>query len=318
MVQQEILKSLAGTQTEIIQTEQLIVEKEKFIDSSRTPRSICEMYINTQNDMRVSTNKKRKQFEKDVRKLEDEYRYIKDDAAKVYYYLELKDKVDNLKSDSYYTESYVKQQTDRICDIMCENGFIIRNPDDTYALTLLGNTASNIAEIHPLIISELMVKWENFACFEPIQLVGLFSCFTDIKVQDDMRTHVLNLPDLFLEAKIKSISHQYDRYLDLEQDSQVNTGINYTDPLIYDMVEFSMQWCVCNTETECKSFIQNNVYEKSISIGDFTKAMLKIVTISKELISVCEQFNLVELQHKLSQIEGMVLKYITTSQSLYV
>ena len=133
-----------------------------------------------------------------------------------------------------------------------------------------------------------------------------------------MRTHTLNISDLFLEAKIKSVGHRYDKYSDLEQESQVNTGLNYTDPLIYDMVEFAMQWCECTTETECKAFIQNDVYDKSISIGDFTKAMLKIVTISKEFMNVCEQLNLVELQHKLSQIEGMVLKYITTSQSLYV
>ena len=105
--------------------------------------------------------------------------------------------------------------------------------------------------------------------------------------------------------------------MDLEQEVQVNTGLNYTDPLIYDMVEFSMRWCDCNTE-ECKSFIQNDVANKSISVGDFTKAMLKVVTISKEFINVCEQLNLIELQHKLSLIEDMVLKYITTSQSLYV
>ena len=145
-----------------------------------------------------------------------------------------------------------------------------------------------------------------------------FSCFTDIKVPDDTRLHVINIPDLFLEAKIKSISLQYDKYHDLEQDYQLNTGLNYNDPLIYDMIEFSMQWCECTTESECKSFIQNDVHDKSISIGDFTKAMLKIVTISKEFMNVCEQMNLVELQHKLSQIEGLVLKYITTSQSLYV
>ena len=318
MVQQEILKSLAGTQTELNDTEQLIIEKEKFILTSKTPRDVCETYIKTQNIMKLATNKKRKQLERDVRNMEDEYKYIKEDAAKVYYLVELKDNVDILQMDLQYTESYVKQQTDRICDIMCENGFIIRNPDDTYTLTLLGNIASNVAEIHPLIISELMVKWQNFTNFDTIQLIGLFSCFTDIKVPDDMRTHTLNISDTFLEAKIKSVGHQYDKYSDLEQESQVNTGLNYTDPLIYDMVEFSMQWCECTTETECKAFIQNDVYDKSISIGDFTKAMLKIVTISKEFMNVCEQLNLVELQHKLSQIEGMVLKYITTSQSLYV
>lgn len=318
MVQQEILKSVAGTQTEIVQYEQMIVEKEQFITTYKTPLPVCENYIKTQNDMQLANNKKRKQFEKEIRKLEDEYRNIKEDATKVYSYLDLKDKVENLKADSYYTESYVKQQTDRICDIMCENGFIIRNPDDTYTLTLLGNIASNIAEIHPLIMSELMIKWNNFNDFEPIQLVGLFSCFTDIKVPDDMRTHTLSMTDTVLESNIRTLGYQYDKYFDLEQDAQVNTGINYTDPLIYDMVEFSMQWCECTTESECKSFIQNDVYNKSISIGDFTKAMLKIVTISKEFMNVCEQLNMVELQHKLSQIEGLVLKYITTSQSLYV
>jgi len=318
MVQQEILKSVAGTQTEIVQYEKMIVEKEQFITTYKTPLPVCENYIKAQNDMLLANNKKRKQVEKEIRKLEDEYRNIKEDATKVYSYLDLKDKVENLKADSYYTESYVKQQTDRICDIMCENGFIIRNPDDTYTLTLLGNIASNIAEIHPLIMSELMIKWNNFNDFEPIQLVGLFSCFTDIKVPDDMRTHTLSMTDTVLESNIRTLGYQYDKYFDLEQDAQVNTGINYTDPLIYDMVEFSMQWCECTTESECKSFIQNDVYNKSISIGDFTKAMLKIVTISKEFMNVCEQLNMVELQHKLSQIEGMVLKYITTSQSLYV
>ena len=318
MVQREILQTLSGTQSEINDTEVLIQEKEKTINSLRTPRSICETYIKTQNDLQGATNKKRKQFERDIRKIEDDYRYIKDDATKVYYYLELKDKVDKLRSDLYYTESYVKQQTDRICDIMCENGYIIRNPDDTFVLTLRGNIASNIAEIHPLILTELMVSWKYFEDFDTRQLIGLFSCFTDIKVPDDRRIHSLTMEDTFLETKIRSVARHYDKYLDMEQETQVNTGLNYTDPLIYDMVEFSMRWCDCNTEQECKLFIQNDVANKSISVGDFTKAMLKIVTIAKEFINVCEQLNLIELQHKLSFIEDMVLKYITTSQSLYV
>ena len=318
MVQREILQTLSGTQSEINDTEVLIQEKEQTINTLRTPRSICETYIKTQNDLQGATNKKRKQFERDIRKIEDDYKYIKDDATKVYYYLELKDKVDKLRSDLYYTESYVKQQTDRICDIMCENGYIIRNPDDTFVLTLRGNIASNIAEIHPLILTELMVSWKYFEDFDTRQLIGLFSCFTDIKVPDDRRIHSLTMEDTFLETKIRSVAHHYDKYLDMEQETQVNTGLNYTDPLIYDMVEFSMRWCDCNTEQDCKAFIQNDVANKSISVGDFTKAMLKIVTIAKEFINVCEQLNLIDLQHKLSFIEDMVLKYITTSQSLYV
>ena len=79
-----------------------------------------------------------------------------------------------------------------------------------------------------------------------------------------------------------------------------------------------MIWCECTTEHDCKSFIQNEVAGKSISIGDFTKSMLKIVTITKEFMNIGEITGNIELMHKLNQIEGFVLKYVTTSQSLYV
>ena len=58
--------------------------------------------------------------------------------------------------------------------------------------------------------------------------------------------------------------------------------------------------------------------EKEISIGDFNKALLKIVTMAKELSNVCEEMGQIELLHKLGQIEPMILKYVTTSQSLYL
>ena len=318
MVQDEIIKSSMSTHIEIQNIEEQISEKEKFIDLGRTPRSVCELYVKTKNELQNATNKKRKTCEKEIRKLEDEYKHIKDDAVKLNNLLTMKDTVNNLRHDMQYTETYIKQQTESVCDIMCENGFIIRNPDDTFTLTMRGKVASNIAEIHPLILSDLMIKWQYFEDFDTMQLIGLFSCFTDIKVHDDMKIHSLTMEDTYLEGKIKSMQNHYDRYSDIEDDYKITTGIKYTDAVIYDMVEFSMQWCECNDETQCKSFIQNNVYNKSISVGDFTKAMLKIVTISKEFINVCEQLNLIELQHKLSKIEDMVLKYITTSQSLYV
>ena len=85
MVQQEIVKSLSGTQLEMDETEQLIVEKEIFLQTSKTPRDVCETYIKTQDDMRSATNKKRKQFERDIRNMEDEYKHIKGDASKIYY-----------------------------------------------------------------------------------------------------------------------------------------------------------------------------------------------------------------------------------------
>jgi len=163
-----------------------------------------------------------------------------------------------------------------------------------------------------------MIEWDYFKDFSPIQLIGLFSCFTDIKIPFDMKLSVSNTEDLFLKNKIENITKWYHYYNELEIDNEVNTGIKYDDALNYDIVDFSMKWCECQTEEDCKIFIQTDVADKEISIGDFTKAMLKIVTISKELMNVCEIIGEVELLHKLNQIDGLVLKYVTTSQSLYV
>jgi hypothetical protein len=84
------------------------------------------------------------------------------------------------------------------------------------------------------------------------------------------------------------------------------------------MIEFSMAWASFESETDCKYFIQGKIAERGISIGDFNKAMLKIVTISKEWMKVFEDIGETGIVHRLTQIEDMVLKYVTTSQSLYV
>ena len=130
-----------------------------------------------------------------------------------------------------------------------------------------------------------------------------------------------------------------DSYDKVEQDLELYTGIYYDKLLMFDMIQYSMDWSGghspsttkfegskateelwtdCTTEQECKYFIQAVISEKGISVGDFTKAMMKIVTIAKELENVCEILEQIELLHKLRQIEGLVLKYVLTSQSLYV
>jgi hypothetical protein len=219
-------------------------------------------------------------------------------------------------------ESFILQQTENICKIMIDEGFIERLDDienkNAYELTSLGRLASNIAEIHPLPISLLMNTSSYFAYFTPVQLVGLFSCFTDIKIPFDQRCSIPITDDKQLKQIITDLVNIYQSYGDKECEMDVRTGIQYDNALIFDMIGFSMDWCACMTEEECKYFIQSVISEKEISVGDFTKAMMKIVTISKELMNVCEMLGAIDLMFKLNQIEGMVLKYVLTSQSLYV
>jgi superfamily II RNA helicase len=319
MMYNELLNTQNGINTQIDDLNEKINKKIEYVNNARTPRAICERYIYLESTLKNSVNKKRKDAEKQLENIKSEYRYVNDDLKTVRELIDMENKLYQNAGFLEYNKKYIVNETQKICKIMIENGFIEKcDGNGEYTLTHLGNIASNIAEIHPLVISKQMVECEYFKDFSPIQLIGLFSCFTDIKIPFDMKLSVSNTEDLFLKNKIENITKYYRDYNELEIDNEINTGIKYDDALNYDIVDFSMKWCECQTEEDCKIFIQTDVANKEISIGDFTKAMLKIVTISKELMNVCEIIGEIELLHKLSQIEGLVLKYVTTSQSLYV
>ena len=123
--------------------------------------------------------------------------------------------------------------------------------------------------------------------------------------------------DSFLKERLLEIQLEYKRYEDIETMEDMRTGISYSDALNFDIIDESMEWCDCVSEEECKWFIQTKLVEKEISVGDFAKAMMKISTVAKELSTTTNNMN-IELLFKLSQIDELVLKYIATSQSLYV
>jgi len=317
MVNNEIMKSVRDHEVRIEKLRQSIKRKIGTISLSKTPQQICDSFIALEKQAKNSVNKKRKDAEKEMQRYKDEYRTLLSDVALV---KELIDLEAEEKTDIYsmhYTKNYIKSQTQSVCLIMTHTGFIEQNDDD-YQMTELGRIASNIAEIHPLPLANLFVKWNYFEKFSAKELVGLFSCFTDVKIPSDMKLSKPNVQNASLQCAVNELIQEYEKYETLESEIDVRTGISYENSLIFDMIEFSIKWCNCVSETDCKYFIQADLVDKEISVGDFTKAMLKIVTISREWAIVCEQIGQISALHKLSQIEGLVLKYVTTCQSLYV
>jgi hypothetical protein len=303
---------------EITTIKSKIESKSVFMLSSRTPRTICEKYIALNAACYSAVNKKRRDCERDIQKLEDEYRFMHGDIKLVKELIELEDLLFNEKQRMQYLKTFIPEQTRIICQFMVMRGYL-NDEDSILTFSILGSIASNIAEIHPLVLSKLFVdKWSYFSEFTSKQLVGLFSCFTNVRIPCDIAVSRPDSEDAFLNRRICETDVLYHEFYDKERELGLCTGINYEDAMIFDLVDISMQWCDCVTELECKTFIQSVVADKQISIGEFTKAMLKIVTISKELVTVFERLENIDIMHKLSQIEPMVLKYITTYQSLYV
>jgi superfamily II RNA helicase len=330
MMQKELLKSVQCKETQINDLIEKVNKKNEFINRMRTHYTVCLNYISLENQLKNLVNKKKKDAEREMRNIEDEYYSLKDDLKLAKEFISLNNELDDEKTNLSYMSGFISEQTNKVCQVLIDDGFVVINKDDgeddektatdthNYSMTHLGRIASNIAEIHPLIISRLMIDYNYFAKLSVRQLIGLFSCFTNVKIPNDQKSSVPNTDDEILKKCIKDLQNYYKQYDKLEFENDLRTGIKYDDELIFDMIEFSMKWCDCDNENDCKYFIQTDVADKSISIGDFTKAMLKIVTITKELMNVCEIIGEMELMYKLSKIEGLVLKYVTTSQSLYV
>ena len=316
MVYQEIQKDIKNNKARIDDLFEKIEKKKVFVENARTPRHVCMEYYELFEKHKHSVNKKRREIENRIQQIKDDYKYFANDLLTYSELDELTKKYDSEVASLNYIEKYICDQTNSVCQIMIDEGFL-NHDDECYQLTDLGEMASGIAEIHPLCLTSLIQKW-NFNEFTSEQLIGLFSCFTDVKVPEDLRMYGPSIDDDFLKSKIKEVIEIYKKYSGREEDLELCTGIRYEDALQYDMIDFAMDWANLDNEIDCKRFIQTIVSEKGISTGDFTKSMLKIVTISKEWISVFEELGNVDIVYKLTKIEGMILKYVTTAQSLYV
>jgi len=216
-----------------------------------------------------------------------------------------------------YIQEYVLQQVKNVVDILVSLQFVEPADDNTYISTPAGKMAANLAEIHPIVFIQLMEYTQDFAKMTPTQLVGLFSCFTDIKVSQEKKVYSPASKDTLLQNTVEKMDTLFSEISDREYENSMNTGFKY-NTLMYDLLDDIALWCECQTEQECKYYIQTTLAEKGISIGDFSKAVLKIATIAKEIGALCETYGKTELQYKLSSIEPLILKYITVAQSLYV
>ena len=94
------------------------------------------------------------------------------------------------------------------------------------------------------------------------------------------------------------------------------TGANYD--ITYDLLPHVLAWCDSQNEVDCKLTIQTMKKQTGIFIGEFVKALLKVNAIALEFERVCELSQNMVLLEKLREIPTLTLKYIATSQSLYL
>lgn len=283
----------------------------------KTPDEILEQYMTINSTINGLKNKKRKEAERQLENMRNEYRTLVTDVAYKESFAKLLSDVEKQEEETQYFENYIQMAIKNVCDVLKNEDFICVD-ENTYALTENGKIASDIAEIHPLIAVTMMKNSNWFDTMSTEEIIGVLAVFTNVNVPKDDRISIPTSYNNNILKCLEFIQKEYDRFEDIEEVSNIYSGFQYFEALMYDMPDLVNGWCYCNNEQQCKYYLQNNVAEKQISAGDFTKALLKISTIAKELAVVAEKMTQMDCLHKLTNVDSKILKYITTAQSLYI
>ena len=317
MVYREINDDISAQKTVIIEKTiklQNLKEKTLFL---KTQPTILERLNEINLQIPNSKNKKRKQLDAELKQIMQQYPSCNKDAKIHAEINELTDELQKDKDELVLIETHIEDKLTFVCQLLEENDFIIKD-ENKFELTNMGKIASHIAEIHPLISSKLILSNDWFSDLNSIEIVSLFSLFTDVNISKEERSYEPCCKNENIQKYACLLKTYYENYDDLEYSKNIYSGYDYVDALMYDMPNLVEDWCSYNSEVECKFFLQNDVAIKGISVGDFTKALLKISTIIREIGVIAEKMGQIECLHTLSECDGFILKYITTAQSLYV
>ena len=315
MVYNDIDNSIKKQQNKIDELRTKMAMKHKSLTMLQTPYDECINYIELQKKLPNLKNKHRKQAERTMKSLVDQYRKLLQDVDHVKEVDEL-NKVEKMEMDSlHYLESYICEQSNRVCKVL-ERREYIENTEDGYKLTEKGALASQIAEVHSLIMAEILLSTNYFETYSVEQIIEFLSIFTDVKVKSDIKA-ATPLDKTEVKSLIFDVMRKNDVYSFIEREEKLDTGIVY-DLHNLDIYTYMEDWCNATNEVQCKIVLKTMEEDKEISTGEFSKALLKISTIAKEIYNACYEKDEYDLCKKLLEVDGKIMKFIVTNQSLYV
>jgi len=303
---------------------------EQSFKTIRTPVTVVDEYFKLIESLKTAVNKKRKDIERQIEYIRDQYVNLEFDKVKVEKYNQKLKRIDDLQEQYNFVEKYIDNNVQTIINLLQDDGFVHiekeeqigtekREPhEDTtpeIKLTVRGMIATHLKECHCLIFAQLFEE-NVFDKLNSVQIIMLLSCLTNIVVNDEYKNYIPRTDDVVLKDNIFRVKNMYNDYITKETNLNIISGIEYT--FHYDLINYVDKWCYCENADECKQFLQKLEEEKEIFLGEFVKALLKINNICSELEKIAELFGNMSLLSKLKEIPIMILKYVVTNQSLYV
>jgi superfamily II RNA helicase len=287
------------------------------LKGSRTPIEIVEQYIELKKKRIVSVNKKKKDVERQMQEITEQYKTVEMDINMFTKYIEKRDEINNTTALIVATETTIDTNIKNVIDLLEKTDYITKIQEDktSYSLTFKGRIATSLREVHCLVFSEL-IALNKLKQFSPAELVGLLSCFTNITVPEDKRYVLPSSENKKVKECIILVTDMYQSQMDLELQNNINTGFDYS--IHYELIDYAIKWCECTNDNECKLLLQQMNMEKDIFLGEFVKAILKINNIVAEMELIAEYNGDMEFLSILKAVPQLTLKYVATNQSLYI
>jgi superfamily II RNA helicase len=313
MIQYKIGAQVAGLKGDIDR----VSNKGQFIEQ-KVPRNKLEEYILLKTRLPTLVNKKRKDCERSVCALEDIYKTIVKEVEVYKKSLENALELEQLTNELSSVENILDADVSTVLDLLLDKGFVEKRADvkgGGLGLLLKGHVATHFKEVPCLIFASLVLD-KKFAGLEAKEIAAFLSCFTNVKVVDDFKTLVPVSTSKKVLNLVTDVNRMSNEYVELELKERMNTGTDYN--MIFDLTDYMILWSDCSSEPECKYLLQQIGLEKGIFLGEFVKAILKVVAIVAELALVAELVNDLELLQSLRQVPLILQKFVATNQSLYI
>jgi superfamily II RNA helicase len=285
-----------------------------FASNLRTPKDVVEEYISLQEKGSTAINKKRREIERQIQQFQEDHKFIEQDKTVIQKIIVKEKEIESLKTHLEDLNRFIHSGVASVLKLLRDENYI-EGTDEDLKLTFKGKISCQLREIHCLVFSQMMED-KKLDDLSTIQLVSLFSCFTNIVVRDEIKDNVPRAKDLTVNKIIIEFANLYSDYKEKEIKYHINTGMDYN--IQYDLINSVTDWCCSENVEDCKLILQKLGNEKEQFLGEFVRALLKINNISSELEKIAELTGNVEFLSKLKEIPKMTLKYVVTNQSLYV
>ena len=316
MLQGSIERETAHIQKNIEILRQKIDKKKELLQFCKTPSAVLSKYLYFEEEAGLSSRKARKQIKKNQKQLEIENKHLLKELQKQRDIYNLEDEMEKEEKQLKTTQQFVKNSICAIIDILTDYNFITHVEEPyPYKLTEKGILATNIQEVNGMVFADLLVDL-RLDTLTSSELAALFSCFANVSIPKDRR---LQLQSISVSARMKQVLNMVQDYYHEIQDIELryNIASNEEYDIKYELMNFVLQWCHTDDEEQCKLILQR-VRSEGISIGEFTKAILKINNVASEFEKVCMIQGNIALLEKIRKIPSRTLKYIATNQSLYL